>query len=179
MRRAPLPYDREYATLMPPVRTTERRGCLHDFDWSKAIALGAKAAGLPYSGRFGWARTSMHWPLSHAVAPKEGALRNPKRLPWTAHAHGLGGARLRGRSPPERSPAMRPRAIRFAALAALLVLFATPSHAANAMHPTFAVLDGAGVPASRSGHSASSKRTCGACHDAAYIAAHTDTGTSA
>ena len=67
---------------------------------------------------------------------------------------------------------MRPRAIRLAALAALLVLFATPSHAANAMHPTFAVLDDAGVPASRSGRFASSERTCGACHDAAYIAAH-------
>ncbi len=89
VHRALLPYDREYATLMPPV-TAGPGGYWHDFDWSKAIALGAKAAGLPYSGRFGWARTSMHWPLSHAVAPKEGALQcndchGPRtRMDWAA-----------------------------------------------------------------------------------------------
>jgi hypothetical protein len=32
-------------------------------------------AGLPYSGRFEWIQTMMHWPLPHMVAPKEQSLR--------------------------------------------------------------------------------------------------------
>lgn len=60
----------------------------------------------------------------------------------------------------------------------------TPPHAApaeralraeagvNRMHPRFAVLDAAGADAIRSGRPASSATTCGACHDARYIDAH-------
>ncbi len=66
-----------------------------------------------------------------------------------------------------------PRAIR-AALAAL-ALSAAPARAAeqppNPIHPTFTPLDAAGAPAARAAD-VSAERTCGACHDAAYIAAH-------
>ncbi|MCC6652858.1 MAG: hypothetical protein IT348_17020, partial [Candidatus Eisenbacteria bacterium] len=59
------------------------------------------------------------------------------------------------------------------ALAAAATLLLAPSAAgANSMHPVFAVLDAAGNPAARSGQAASSERTCGACHDAAYIHTH-------
>ena len=47
------------------------------FDWNKAIAAGMKAAGEPYSGKFGWVQTSMVWSLNHMIAPKEKALRCP------------------------------------------------------------------------------------------------------
>ena len=42
----------------------------------------------------------------------------------------------------------------------------------NPMHPTFAVLDDDGGPVLASGRPASSARTCGACHDTAWIDAH-------
>jgi thiosulfate reductase cytochrome b subunit len=42
----------------------------------------------------------------------------------------------------------------------------------NPMHPTFRVLDAEGQPVTATGAPVSSDRTCGACHDAAYINAH-------
>lgn len=45
---------------------------------------------------------------------------------------------------------------------------------ANPMHPAFVVLDGTGAPVGASGRPASSETTCGACHDADYIHAHSD-----
>lgn len=45
------------------------------YDWNKAIEAGMKAAGQPYSGRYGWVDTSMAWSLNHMIAPKTKALR--------------------------------------------------------------------------------------------------------
>jgi thiosulfate reductase cytochrome b subunit len=45
---------------------------------------------------------------------------------------------------------------------------------ANPMHPAFVALDATGAPVVTSGQPASSETTCGACHDAAYIHAHSD-----
>jgi thiosulfate reductase cytochrome b subunit len=44
----------------------------------------------------------------------------------------------------------------------------------NPMHPIFAPLDSAGTPIAISGHSVSSERTCGGCHDVRSILAHND-----
>jgi thiosulfate reductase cytochrome b subunit len=51
---------------------------------------------------------------------------------------------------------------------------ALPQGAPNAMHPPFAVFDAAGLPVLASRAAPSSDRTCGACHDAAYIDRHND-----
>ena len=62
-----------------------------------------------------------------------------------------------------------------ALLASLLVItrLALPGQApVNAMHPSFQVLDQAGTPVVTSGAAPSVNKTCGACHDAAYIDAH-------
>ncbi len=45
-----------------------------NFDWDKAIATGMKVAGLPWSGEIGFVDTTMHWPITHMVAPAEDAL---------------------------------------------------------------------------------------------------------
>ena len=74
---------------MPPV-TGGPGGYWTTFDWDSAFKLGAKASNLPYSGRYGFARTDMYWPLSHMVAPKERALGctechgEKSRLDWKA-----------------------------------------------------------------------------------------------
>lgn len=60
------------------------------FDWGKAVEAGMKAAGMPYSGAFGFVETSMVWRVNHMVAPKEMALKcgdchgAKGRLDWKA-----------------------------------------------------------------------------------------------
>ncbi len=46
----------------------------HNYDWGKAITTGMKAAGLPFSGKYGFVSTEMTWPITHMVAPKGDAL---------------------------------------------------------------------------------------------------------
>ncbi len=64
------------------------------FDWQKAAVAGMKASGLNYSGSFGFAPTSMHWPINHGVVPKENALGcldchgDKGRLDWNALGFG-------------------------------------------------------------------------------------------
>ncbi|MBN2885868.1 MAG: tetrathionate reductase family octaheme c-type cytochrome, partial [Chromatiaceae bacterium] len=45
-----------------------------NFDWSKSIDTGMKAAGLEYSGNYGFVDTHMYWPITHMVAPADQAL---------------------------------------------------------------------------------------------------------
>ena len=45
-----------------------------NFDWSKAVAAGMKAAGQEYSGEYGFVDTHMYWPITHMVAPAKEAL---------------------------------------------------------------------------------------------------------
>ncbi|MBP7127254.1 tetrathionate reductase family octaheme c-type cytochrome [Myxococcota bacterium] len=89
VHRAIQQYDAKRLVLLPPV-TGGEGGFWHDFDWDKAIRLGAKIAGIEYSGEYGWTRTAMYWPLSHMVAPKDQALRcddchgERSRMDWKA-----------------------------------------------------------------------------------------------
>jgi octaheme c-type cytochrome (tetrathionate reductase family) len=60
------------------------------YDWKKAIEDGMKAAGIPFSGSYGFAETAMYWKINHMVVPKEKALRCADchgakgRLDWKA-----------------------------------------------------------------------------------------------
>ena len=67
------PYDEVNGYLLPPV-TAGEGGYWHEFEWNKALALGARLAGLTYSGKYGFTETLMYWPLSHGVVPKDQAL---------------------------------------------------------------------------------------------------------
>lgn len=68
-------YDPVNATLIVAHTAGEDDTALwHNFDWPKAIATGMKAAGLPWSGQYGFVSTELAWPVTHMVAPKEGAL---------------------------------------------------------------------------------------------------------
>jgi octaheme c-type cytochrome (tetrathionate reductase family) len=68
------PYDTRYNYLLQPV-TSGKGGFWSEFDWDKALRLGAEVTGLPYSGEYGFAETEMYWPQTHMVAPKERALQ--------------------------------------------------------------------------------------------------------
>lgn len=57
------------------------------FDYQKSIETGMKAAGLDWSGQIGFIETTMHWPITHMVAPAEEALT-------CAQCHAREGGRL-------------------------------------------------------------------------------------
>lgn len=100
-------YDVEHAYLHTP-KTFGEGGYWSDFDWDKALRLGADATGLPYSGTYAFAPTVMYWPLSHMVAPKERALQcadchgKTGRMDWQVLGYrqdpALGGGRRRAGS---------------------------------------------------------------------------------
>jgi octaheme c-type cytochrome (tetrathionate reductase family) len=91
--RGKQPYDKAnnylvYLSLVGP------DGYWNKFDWNLAIAEGMKAAGLPYSGQYGFVETSTVWKVNHMVAPKAQTLKCPDchgetgRLDWKALGYG-------------------------------------------------------------------------------------------
>ena len=74
IHRAEQPYDAVNGYLIVPI-TSGAGGYWKEFDWGKAIRLGAARAGLDYSGQYGFAETEMYWPLSHMVTTADRALR--------------------------------------------------------------------------------------------------------
>lgn len=83
------PYDRVYGYLLQP-KTFGEGGFWTEFDWDLALTLGSEAVGLPFSGEYGFAPTSMYWPITHLVAPAGDALQcmdchgEGGRLDWLA-----------------------------------------------------------------------------------------------
>ena len=96
------PYDTVNHWLLAPV-TGGANGYWTNFDWDNAFRLGAKANGLAYSGKYGFARTEMYWPLTHMVAPREKALGcadchgDRSRLDWRALGYAADPMRTGGR----------------------------------------------------------------------------------
>ncbi|WP_346892380.1 tetrathionate reductase family octaheme c-type cytochrome [uncultured Roseibium sp.] len=68
-----------------------------NFDWGKAIAAGMKGSDVPYSGKFGFVETTMHWPTTHMVAPASEALRCESCHAKDGRLASLGGFYLPGR----------------------------------------------------------------------------------
>jgi octaheme c-type cytochrome (tetrathionate reductase family) len=68
------PYDRVYNYLVQP-QTAGEEGYWTTFDWDQSIRLGSAAAGMAYSGEYGFAPTDMNWTLSHLVVPAAQALQ--------------------------------------------------------------------------------------------------------
>lgn len=102
VHRAKQPYDKEYNYLLQPV-TSGKGGFWHEFDWDKALRLGAEVTGTEYSGSYGFAETHMHWPLSHMVSPTDLALQcsdcheQGARMDWKALGYENDPAKIGGR----------------------------------------------------------------------------------
>lgn len=69
------------------------------FEWGPAIQAGMQAAGLPYSGTYGFVDTHMYWPITHMVAPAEGALDCASCHAQEGRMQGLAGVFLPGTNP--------------------------------------------------------------------------------
>ncbi len=58
------------------------------YDFNLAIAAGMKAAGQPYSGKYGWIETTMAWPVHHMVVSADRSVKcqhchgGKSRLDW-------------------------------------------------------------------------------------------------
>ncbi|MBI5163016.1 MAG: tetrathionate reductase family octaheme c-type cytochrome [Magnetospirillum sp.] len=69
------PYDPENKTLVRPhVAGNDDTAFWKNLVWDKAIAAGMSDAGLPFSGKVDFLKTTMAWPITHMVAPKQQAL---------------------------------------------------------------------------------------------------------
>jgi hypothetical protein len=76
VHEATQPYDTETKRLVAPYTSGPKGSGAFwaDWNWDVAIKKGMETAGLPYSGKYGFVRTAMLWPITHMVAPKEQAL---------------------------------------------------------------------------------------------------------
>lgn len=80
-------------------------GLWSHYNWEKALTDGAKASGLPYSGKFEFVSTAFYGSINHEVAPKEQALKcgdchfgAAKRLDWKALGYAGDPMRVGGRT---------------------------------------------------------------------------------
>ncbi len=73
--RGQQPYDSVSNTLVVPhVFGADGDSYWSNFNWDKALEAGMKAANAPFSGKYGFVKTEMSWPITHMVAPKADAL---------------------------------------------------------------------------------------------------------
>ncbi|CAA7617204.1 tetrathionate reductase family octaheme c-type cytochrome [Magnetospirillum sp. UT-4] len=69
------PYDPENKTLVKPhTAGNDDTAYWTNFGWEKAAATGMASAGRPFSGKVDFVETTMAWPITHMVAPKDKAL---------------------------------------------------------------------------------------------------------
>jgi len=69
------PYDPVNKTLVTPhTAGNDDTGYWKNLVWDKAIEVGMKDSGHPFSGKVDFIKTEMSWPITHMVAPKEKAL---------------------------------------------------------------------------------------------------------
>ncbi len=89
IHQATQPYDTVYNYLLQP-KTVGEGGFWTDFDWDQALRLGSEVVGMEYSGEYGFAPTTMYWPITHMVTPSEDAVTcaechgSEGRLDWEA-----------------------------------------------------------------------------------------------
>jgi octaheme c-type cytochrome (tetrathionate reductase family) len=73
--RGKQPYDKGNRTLVVThLFGKDQDAYWKTFDWNRSIRVAMESVGADYSGEYGFIETTMHWPLSHMVAPKEKAL---------------------------------------------------------------------------------------------------------
>ncbi|MBE2218212.1 MAG: tetrathionate reductase family octaheme c-type cytochrome [Ignavibacteria bacterium] len=73
VHHATQPYDMVNNIIIPPL-TSGEGGYWTKFDWKYAVETGARLNNLPYSGKYGFAKTKMYWPINHMVTTSKNAL---------------------------------------------------------------------------------------------------------
>ena len=102
MFRGKQPYDLESKSLLVP-HTAVAYGQKDDtafwqnFKWEAALQAGAEASGQPFGGKFDFVETTMTWPITHMVAPKEDALTCTQCHSKSGRLQGVKGIYMPGR----------------------------------------------------------------------------------
>ncbi len=100
--RGKQPYDLETRSLLVP-HTAVAYGEKDDtafwlnFKWEAALQAGAEASGQPFGGKFDFVSTTMTWPITHMVAPKEDALTCTQCHSKSGRLQGVDGIYMPGR----------------------------------------------------------------------------------
>ena len=100
--RGKQPYDLESKSLLVP-HTAVAYGQKDDtafwqnFKWEAALQAGAEASGQPFGGKFDFVETTMTWPITHMVAPKEDALTCTQCHSKSGRLQGVKGIYMPGR----------------------------------------------------------------------------------
>ena len=68
-----------------------------NYDFANAIRVGMEKNGIPYSGEYDFVDTYSFWPITHMVAPKEGALSCAACHSQTSRLQNIDGIYLPGR----------------------------------------------------------------------------------
>ena len=96
--RGKQPYDLESKSLVVPhTAGPDDAAYWGNYDWLKAIEVGMKTVGAPFSGKYGFAETEMLWPITHMVAPKDDALSCAQCHSRNGRLQGIDGVYLPGR----------------------------------------------------------------------------------
>lgn len=96
--RGAQPYDPVNQTLVKPhTAGNDDTGYWKNLVWDKAIEIGMKDAGLPFSGKVDFVKTEMFWPITHMVAPKEKALACAECHSKDGRLAGISGVYIPGR----------------------------------------------------------------------------------
>lgn len=96
--RGSQPYDPVNKTLVKPhTAGNDDTGYWKNLVWDKAIEVGMKDAGLPFSGKVDFVKTEMFWPITHMVAPKEKALACTECHSKSGRLAGITGIYIPGR----------------------------------------------------------------------------------
>jgi len=73
--RGKQPYDTNNNTLLAThVFGADDTAFWSNFNWGKALQDASDKTGFAFSGEYGFIETTMHWPITHMVAPADQAL---------------------------------------------------------------------------------------------------------
>jgi len=91
------PFDTRHQTLLAThVFGADDTSLWSNFSWEKALQSASDMSGMPYSGEFSFIETTMHWPITHMVAPAEDAVRCSACHSEQSRLAGLGGIYMPG-----------------------------------------------------------------------------------
>ncbi|WP_036219751.1 tetrathionate reductase family octaheme c-type cytochrome [Marinobacter sp. ES-1] len=95
--RGKQPFDTERQTLLAThVFGADDSSLWSNFNWEKALQAGSDMSGMPYSGQFDFIETTMHWPITHMVAPANDAVKCGSCHKAESRLAGLGGIYMPG-----------------------------------------------------------------------------------